>query len=750
MKRIIIAVIAFVLATCTQEEITSRSYPRIRTLPVNNITPEGATFHGEITFVTSAEIIDHGFIWSTSSNPIETTSEIVSLGTRQGKGHFETPVDRVMAEDEKYYVKAFVQTKDHLVYGEPVPFISLGSKSPEIESIEPKQGYWNDTISITGVRFGRNMASKVVRVGSAVAGIISNSPEAIRFLVPPSLEPGEHPVTVEVEGNRSAGKNFMLLLKDPVITGVSSDTVVTGQQVVISGQNFAKGFTTLMLGDQTILGSNIQVTSTSVTFAIQQSLPFGPARLGVRVVNAETVYEKGIYKAIARLRSISPASANYGDIISIVGDHFPADKNLLKVYFDDAPVEIIESSRQVIKVKVPTSLQRLKPVVKVVAEGQTATTNGFTLAAPKILRVDPAQHIKQYDNITIYGENLDGTVIVKVNGETIQGPYYNPSKNSIQIQLPYIIRQKQSVLSVERMGASESIQLPLMVSTVTTDTRSYRLSASVAAGDEGFFGFGSDCCPRYESKVYRFNPASTTFTEIANNTIPARGSPISFSLPGKVYFGGGGVYPSGSKTDLWEFDLLAGNWAQKNNLPASRIGIATATGNDNKVYGLFYTQDGPRRNELYQYDETNDSWTKISELLSDYRYLDSQASSLMSPCLMFFIGDDLYILGGTVFGSNAVNNTFYRFNIPTQQWKKLTFSIPLARDYYYLVRSAGRLFLLNKESSKTVFYEFDPATETFASKYNFATTINVVGSFTIGDIGYIIEENKILEFDATK
>jgi hypothetical protein len=744
MKRIVMVAIVIVLATCTKEEITSRSYPRLRTLSVSNITASGATLHGEITFSPSAEILDHGFVWSNFSILTEYNSEVVSLGTRSGKGSFEAEIDRVMATNNKYYVKAFVRTKDHLVFGDVITFISLGSKSPVIENFEPKQAYWGDTVRISGTHFATGV-SNTIRFGSILTTVISGTSEEIRATVPAGLPPGAHTISVEVTGNRSTSTaSFQLLLRKPVVSSVSHDTVATGQMVVISGQNFVKGFTVLSLDDMVIPANQLQVTPTSVSFTVPGLLPFGPTSVTVSVFDTKAVFEKGIYKAGPLLKYIAPSAANYGDIISIHGNYFPPDKSLLKVYFDNTIAEIREASLKEIKVKVPAFNERNNPVIKVIAEGETVTINGFTLAAPKILGFIPAQHLKPLDAVTIQGENFDGAMTVRLDGQVIS--YTLTNKNAIQINLPHSIGKEQLVLSIERMGLSASKELTLMLFTVATGTQFSGNSTSVSTADYGFTGLGSVCCPGYNASVYKFDPANGTITEINNNTVPGRGGPVSFSLPGKVYFGGGTHHLDSRKSDLWEFNISAGTWTRKNDLPAERWAITAGTDENNKVYGLFYTQTGgPRRNELYEYDEPNDAWIKRSELVNDYRYWGVDTNP--HPCLTFFIGNSIYILGGKVL-DYTVNNTLYKYNIPSGEWKKLNFPVALLKNYY-VVKSAGKIFLLNEESGKTVFYEFDTVAEKFVSKFTSAT-LYVRGAFNINNTTYLVEENRILQFDASK
>ena len=68
MNRLIrVLLLAQILSSCTQDEVTTRDYPRVRTRPVESINESGVMFKGEV-FITDGEIIDHGFIWSRSES----------------------------------------------------------------------------------------------------------------------------------------------------------------------------------------------------------------------------------------------------------------------------------------------------------------------------------------------------------------------------------------------------------------------------------------------------------------------------------------------------------------------------------------------------------------------------------------------------------------------------------------------------------------------------------------------------------
>ncbi|HEY3404637.1 MAG TPA: hypothetical protein VGK59_14705 [Ohtaekwangia sp.] len=125
MKKLFLICIVLILQlSCTEEEIKSRPYPRVRTKSeVTDFTGGTAVFHGSITYITSAPITDHGFVWSTSSNLSLELSEKVSLGPKDSTGDFESEVDYTFQLNTTYYIRAYALTDTYTVFGEMIEFI---------------------------------------------------------------------------------------------------------------------------------------------------------------------------------------------------------------------------------------------------------------------------------------------------------------------------------------------------------------------------------------------------------------------------------------------------------------------------------------------------------------------------------------------------------------------------------------------------------------------------------------------------
>lgn len=107
----------FMTYSCTKEEITPRTYPRVTTISVVN-SAGTLSLTGEILFA-SVPITDHGFIYTSAGYPsmTNTLATVVSLGSTSGTGQFMETITNLTSPKE-YSIRAYAQSADKLVYGE--------------------------------------------------------------------------------------------------------------------------------------------------------------------------------------------------------------------------------------------------------------------------------------------------------------------------------------------------------------------------------------------------------------------------------------------------------------------------------------------------------------------------------------------------------------------------------------------------------------------------------------------------------
>jgi hypothetical protein len=118
----IVALFAFCVS-CTEEEITSREYPRVHTLSIEPEANANLKLKGEI-FFSSVQISDHGFVWTDTGFPTVTNGVKLSLGPKDGVGIFETTAAASLKSGKTYSARAYAQSAEYTVYGEIFEFIA--------------------------------------------------------------------------------------------------------------------------------------------------------------------------------------------------------------------------------------------------------------------------------------------------------------------------------------------------------------------------------------------------------------------------------------------------------------------------------------------------------------------------------------------------------------------------------------------------------------------------------------------------
>ncbi len=123
-------VLAIFINSCQKENLATRYFPRMNTLEVSDISVAGAIFHGVVISLGDDEIIDHGFAWGEYTRPDINSNESKSLGPRSTTGEYSVSISTSLQENVTYYVRAYAQTNQQVIYGKEVLFVSMGSEQP--------------------------------------------------------------------------------------------------------------------------------------------------------------------------------------------------------------------------------------------------------------------------------------------------------------------------------------------------------------------------------------------------------------------------------------------------------------------------------------------------------------------------------------------------------------------------------------------------------------------------------------------
>lgn len=173
-------VLAFVLYSCTDEAITTKPYPDVVTLPVSNITDEGALFQATIS--NNADLItDKGFIWE--SFGIQEIQHVTS----ENNETFSYQATSRLANSDKYTVRAFVKINELTIFGDSVSFLSKGSHAPVFTDFYPKTARCLDTLTLVGSGFSSSPLGSSVRFTGVSTRAIPVSETMLRVVVPTKL-----------------------------------------------------------------------------------------------------------------------------------------------------------------------------------------------------------------------------------------------------------------------------------------------------------------------------------------------------------------------------------------------------------------------------------------------------------------------------------------------------------------------------------------------------------------------------------
>lgn len=273
MKKIVAATIVMLFYSCTDEEVTSREFPRVKTADVTDINGTGATFHAGV-LSSPATVSDHGFLWHDQTSPLFENADRISLGPMNTLGSFEVLCERGLAKGKKYYVRGYAISEANIVYGNIVEFTSMGSKPPVLLDFSPKIASWGDTLTLTGQNFSVSSTKNVVKFGASSAAFISASSEIIRLKVPYDIQDEFTSISIVESGTgqtSTLASDFQL--HAPEITSVTPSSAATETVVVIQGKFLAS--TNKLVYFNSTRASILNTTLTTITCEVPAGLQSG-------------------------------------------------------------------------------------------------------------------------------------------------------------------------------------------------------------------------------------------------------------------------------------------------------------------------------------------------------------------------------------------------------------------------------------------------------------------------------------------
>ncbi|NOU60555.1 IPT/TIG domain-containing protein [Marinifilum caeruleilacunae] len=466
MKKYILCTLSFliVIISCNKEDETDRSYARINTLGVKNISTTGVTLNAEIYNAENITIEDHGFVYNLKSIQIpdtisenqhyENRYEKESLGSKAGNGLFETTLTRNLISGEVYTSKAYVISDGKTVYGEPVEFKSLGGMGPVIYKIVPDTAYFGDTINIIGQNFSMQKNFNEVAFHTTESEILYSSDTLIKTILPEHIWMPEIPISVTVAKN-TISSPFNLIITPPKIDSVSNTTILSGMNIKLYGSHLNDIYNLRIDNQSPGYYGYDHISDSLITLKVpgrisEGNVPFSYSYLG-KAVNIPDYF----YSTIPAIHSVAPLNVWIDTLIKVKGPNIRYLNSLLS---DFGTPEIVSDSMVQVKIeKIPISnkIYGFYNYNKIYAE------DSIDWMPPVIDKITPTVAYNN-EKITIHGERFFPEMKVKIANYNLYTNFID--ENTVEFNVPKInsgTYQMELHYGIWKFGIQENISFEI-------------------------------------------------------------------------------------------------------------------------------------------------------------------------------------------------------------------------------------------------------------------------------------------------
>lgn len=284
----LIALLLIVISGCKKDAtLQPKDYPIVLTREPVRIDSTGVTLGADVTFFKDLPIIDFGFIWYNSHNEYQ-----YSLHDQGGTlENFTMRLNGDLIYGDSYQCKAYLQTEDHLISGNEVSFISLGSTPPVLMKYLPDSAFDGEEVMLIGKYFSPIPGKNEVKINDRYVTLLSASADTLTIVLPKTPFQGDATVEVILNG-RSTTSSKKIHILGPEIHSLSVEQSQSGTYIQVKGSNFVRSGNNLQLFFENrqaeIIDTSDKVLGVIVTPATYEL--FEDHEMEIRVENGEKTY----------------------------------------------------------------------------------------------------------------------------------------------------------------------------------------------------------------------------------------------------------------------------------------------------------------------------------------------------------------------------------------------------------------------------------------------------------------------------
>jgi hypothetical protein len=458
ISKLFVLIVPVLFTSCTENDVTSRDYPRLNTLEVTNISQNGATFNAQITYGGNCEVLSFGYVWSKSDNPTLESSEKIIYTENIKSGTFSATILTTLEKGVSYFVRPFLITQDYLVFGKVVEFFSLGSNAPIISDFYPSTGSLGDTITIIGTGFSFRSTSNIVKFSNAISLVVFSTDSLLRVTVPENLANTSASISIEI-ASKTTITSTPFILKIPTLLASNKATINMCDTVVFNVANIGPVST-----PRIFFNNKVSEILSKTQNLIKVLVPVLPANnLSVQAKLLVGSFESTL-PGLMNLNppdfaKLEPAGSSFLDTLTLNVRNMPHCEFNVKI--DGKAVPILESFNEYFKVIVPGVLDdpwRIR--LQIYLKGETL----YDTLYYRILRIDSVTPSsgKPGDIITIKGRGFHPTLnnnvvcfTCQTNGHGDHGQIISGNTHELKVKIPNTPPNKIGIsIFTQNLGSS--------------------------------------------------------------------------------------------------------------------------------------------------------------------------------------------------------------------------------------------------------------------------------------------------------
>lgn len=545
MKYFIFLFFIFILIvfSCKDEELIPDN-PMVLTGTIEDISPQGTVFAGRILANGDLPSEEKGFVWDTIASPSIEKSYSRFTG-ELNKGTFSKQIDFDLIPGKKYFVRAFLQQGEDIIYGNEVTFKSKGSNGPIIDSFSPKNGKRGDTLLITGDNFSNRITNNEVEIGDFVCQIIENSKDRLKVVLPKNIyETGLRNLSVEVKGIGKVIAEVQFIFDGPQVASINpSSCGCETVEMVIKGEKFHpnKSYNQVYFYEKETYPKNshtadiLRASENELVIRTPVLFTLGKYIISITSDNLSFTVPYEFEIASAIINKIEPLSANAGEEIVVTGAIPP---NTAVKFGNSFYGKNIDRTDDSLRVQIPVDLR----------------VGEYPLSIETY-----CENIQYPTDFTVttewkYHSTFPGTARTFTNSFVIGDTFYILLGTNLCTGGNHVNELWAYNTTNSNWSRKADFPGPARTFSITT---THGVKAYLGNGIDGDTGY-------YLSDFWEYDPQDNQWNQMID-TPGARTYSLLFSTNGNLYWGGG--RRTVGYSDLYRLNFSEGTWEPLDGLP---------------------------------------------------------------------------------------------------------------------------------------------------------------------------------------